>query len=356
MEELTLTPLPAPLDKISPRAMRSIVRLPRAKVHVHVKGLRRRKYGKGKERKEKEKEWELILSMRHLFHFLGRAETFQLRGVAAGFRDSTTRAITTLDMSTRFSAVRSEICPLLSFATLFSSIEILNLKNCRNIAGDLADLQGLNRLKHLTLSNCYKLKGNVKSLGGFTHLRTLNIDGLLPMNFEGKLQSLSKLNDLKEISCQNCFKLTGDLNGLPHRLTSLNLSGCSGLSSNGLENLQQLRILVVAFTSVLADLRPITGLTKLQLLDCQHCFDLQGDLGPVRELTELTSVNLAVCKKLTGSLEPFESTKKLEQLNLRHCRLLQPSMFEVRSLAKQTKKLNLQGLALTTAIGGVLPF
>ena len=149
----------------------------------------------------------------------------------------------------------------------------LNLNNCKNITGSLADLGG--KLMHtLNLSGCSNITGSLADLRGkLTYFLNLynctNITGSLA-DLAGKLTYF--------LSLYNCKNITGSLADLDGKLVSyLNLGGCSNI------------------TGSLADLRG-----KLTyFLNLYNCTNITGSLENLGgKLTYY--LNLYNCKNITG--------------------------------------------------------
>lgn len=104
---------------------------------------------------------------------------------------------------------------------------------------------------------------------------------------------------------------------LPH-LHTLSLAGPRGDGSpwedlSGLENLTQLRVLDLSWTSV-ADLTPLAGLTSLQVLDASYTFT--SSLAPLTRLTALRHLDLSYTD--VADLSPLQAHTSLHTLLCYH--------------------------------------
>lgn len=160
--------------------------------------------------------------------------------------------------------------------------------------------EGLETFKSLTaldLSSCHNFK-NIDRLKGLTGLISLNLGNWI-----------SVLNT--DIFNIDVFK------DLP-TLTSLDLSGCTGLTD--IDALKYLTVLTSLDLTLCTRLRNIDGLnnlislTSLNLLVCSEL----KDLNALKNHTALTSLDLGDCCRLTN-LDALKNLKALTFLNLRGC-------------------------------------
>jgi internalin A len=214
----------------------------------------------------------------------------------------------------------------LSPLTGLTSLQTLNLLNCDQLSdfsplaeltslhtfhflsgcgrlSDLSPLAEMTSLQTLKLRGCDQLSDLIP-LAGLTSLQTLDLserqecgeDSKLTLIGCGQLTDLSplaRLKSLRNLDLSECGQLS-DLKPVAG-LTSLNLSGCGQLIDiNPLARLISLRELNLSRCRKLADINPLAGLTSLQALNLSGCGQL-SDLSPLSELTSLQTLALYEC-------------------------------------------------------------
>lgn len=207
---------------------------------------------------------------------------------------------------------------------------------------DLSDMQLVNKDLE-RLSDLLKLL-NACSNG----IATINLskNGLLNNISQLCLNAITKLTSLDLSSCSGLTSLAG-IENLAN-LETLNLSGCSGLTSlAGIDQLANLETL---------NLSGCSGLTKLNLSGCDKLTNLTG----MENLTNLTylefggssrfiDLNLSGCNKL--STLNFWLCSKLVTLNLSGCSRLK-DLFGMSRLINLTT-LDLSGCSGLTNLDGI---
>ncbi|XP_031392029.1 putative disease resistance protein At4g19050 [Punica granatum] len=282
-----------------------------------------------------------------------------------------------------------DLCGSASFERL-SDGNINNLTDLKtlNVSGtkvrNLPILGKLAGLTRILLSNC-PLLTMIRSLGGMTNLEVLDISGSMSIKDLNSAQLLNKprfrildlsrtgINSLpSSISNLSHFHLSGcsELEKFPstkafHNLVSLDLSGAVKLVEIGdksfahlkvlrhlnlseteiaqlpsLSDLVELRELLLKGCKKLTQLRGLSPLEKLEVLDLSGCCDLI--IGPEESfsrMSRLKKLDLSGTKIESLPLDCFPSN--LRHLSLRDCNILK-QLPSLESLSK-LERLNLCG-------------
>jgi hypothetical protein len=234
-------------------------------------------------------------------------------------------------------------------------LTLLRVFRCPSLV-DL-NLDGMEHLSTLMLTNNPELTRvhNVEALDSLRNLtitasKNLECDFRLPSSCRSMtLSELLKLTDLglaedadlQTVTVRNCPSLSdvsalwtkGELASISLRSCNpdLNLSGLFELPNltnfsltksnyDGFEELALaagLELLVLGRTNI-ADLRPLSGLSKLESLGLDYSDHLE-DIVPLAGLSKLNSLSLAGCLRVTD-LEPLSALTDITTLDLEMCR------------------------------------
>lgn len=192
----------------------------------------------------------------------------------------------------------------------FESLDFLedlpNLRSLR-VIGVLHDNRGAEvceQLEHLSLNtSSQKLVDYTR----FPKLKSLFTYGL------GKSQSVLTCTSLEDLYVYGYGN--ADFTGMSEltALRKLHIGPSRNLiSTSGVERLQNLRMLSLAYASNLTEFAPIGTLAHLQRLEIQNCRHI-ADIEFVRFLNDLEWLTLAECKDV-ASLLPLEDLPKLKKL------------------------------------------
>ncbi|KAJ4972234.1 hypothetical protein NE237_005333 [Protea cynaroides] len=275
-------------------------------------------------------------------------------------------------------------------------LEVLILRQCKNLVTIDASIGHLKRLVMLNMASCTSLKNLPTSIYELRSLKTLDItytkisrlpeelghlEALTELLINGTLTdwlptSLGQLKNLKNLSAQYCKIQEGGIPDNLGRLSSLkylNLNGnqfhslprtvstlsllqtlslmcCDKLKSlPQLSNLANLKALHIFSCKNLAELPTMNALTRLESLDLKGCDALQY-------ISNLPSglKSLEVACKNVREISAFLDMRKLETLDLHDCPKLAKieslegldslQLFKISDCLSLTKLPNLQGL------------
>ncbi|GLJ14111.1 hypothetical protein SUGI_0226300 [Cryptomeria japonica] len=220
-----------------------------------------------------------------------------------------------------------------STSSRMNSLETIHFVNLDNILKLLISGEIFPRLQSLKVQELWNLKE--MHLEQLERLTTLDMSGCSGLE---TMSGLSSLTGLQVLRLEGCYKLDKlSLLSSVTGLQSLKVQGCStleGLSS--LTGLQSLEVQVQG-CSTLEGLSSLTGLQSLQVLECftleglssltglqslqvLECFTLEG----LSSLTGLQSLQVLECSKLEkiSGLSSLTGLKSLEVLGCRKLRTL----------------------------------
>jgi len=203
----------------------------------------------------------------------------------------------------------------------------LHLSGCSNITGNLKDLPKLSNI--LDLKDCVNITGDISNIPQITE--SLNLFGL--SNITGKVTDLPPVVDILDLrDCVNITgttaelprvtgilslrgtPITGTISDLPRVTDSLDIYGCTDLTGDISDMPPVTNYLktfgITALTGVLSDLPPVTD-----SLDMYNCNLITGSLADLPPLTQL--VRLYNCNLITGSLADLPTLQNY--LDLREC-------------------------------------
>ena len=138
--------------------------------------------------------------------------------------------------------------------------------------------------------------GGPGALDGLTALQVLDLN--TSCSWRRRCRAARRADGAADLNLQFCSGLTSlpSLDGLT-ALQTLNLGGCTGLTSLSLDGLTALQTLDLGGCSGLTSLS-LDGLTALQKLDLRHCSGLTS--LSLDGLTALQTLNLRGCSSLTS--------------------------------------------------------
>ncbi|CAN1264436.1 Disease resistance protein L6 [Linum perenne] len=194
-------------------------------------------------------------------------------------------------------------------------LEISDLESLPNFAN-------LNNLTELTLSRFQMPE--IQGLGDLIMLQTLKIPYALNLiNLDG-LESLSHLKTLNLEDCLVLEKLPISLVNLT-KLQELSIKRCRQLAEvMGLERLEALRSLSMTYCPSITKFPDLSALANLKTLDIRGCKLNMSGCSSVEELPDLSGLrnvvmlDISVCnqlKELTG----IRNLELLDHLNMRNC-------------------------------------
>lgn len=229
------------------------------------------------------------------------------RGVSdaglARFFSSASTCISTLDLTGCEAVGRHTIAVI---ADRLRSLTHLDLSSCSNISrGDLdGHIQKLKQLNSLSLSYTDIGDQDVAAVGELLRLESLNLSGCTCITSRG-MHTLRSLRSLSVLRLNGCSQLSHGSMLTISRLTSLaslEMAHCPMVTDQGLSLL--------------------LGLSNLRSLNLAGCRGADNNLLTVmRALTRLTSLNLSECERITdaGLSVTLRHNKDLRYLGLAHC-------------------------------------
>lgn len=239
----------------------------------------------------------------------------------------------TLDLS--LNDIRTPLEDFAKLAARRQTLVSMKLSGNRGLAGDVACLASLTRLRELRLGST-AVTGDVGALGGLTELANLTLGNT---RVNGKVGSLAGLMRLAELSL-NRTSVSGDVAQLA-ALTSLTelyltrtriagdvaaLASCTRLVELGLgetcisgdvaalRSLAKLARLGLERTAVCGDVAALRGLVKLQVL-ALYDTTVSGDVASLAGLRQLTTLALTNTR-VGGDVAPLAKLQSLTGLYL----------------------------------------
>eukprot|EP00803_Ostreobium_quekettii_P009048 evm.model.scf_1524.4 EVM.evm.TU.scf_1524.4 scf_1524:26654-27979(-) len=233
------------------------------------------------------------------------------------------------------------------------ALKHLSMSHCSRLTDDsLGAIANLTNLVGLDLQSCGRIGELMGQLGRLTHLTQLNLRWCHRLNN----QSVSFLVGLKNLTCLSlgqCSRISnaglrclGPLTKLIH----LELDNCPGITDVGLKHIAHLKHLTYLNLSCcpgITDdgLRHVAHLTKITHLNLARCERI-GDAGLAHLacLTNLTHLDLGLCSQVgSGNLVSLHPLVGLTHLSLRWCYKVSDMCLWSLTILENLEHLDLRG-------------
>ncbi|KFK26757.1 hypothetical protein AALP_AA8G289500 [Arabis alpina] len=220
------------------------------------------------------------------------------------------------ELLVRLTMTESKLEKLWEGVQSLTNLTWMDLSNCESLK-EIPDLSKATNLVWLDLSGCKNLKvipgcNNVKeipNLSNPSNLEKLVLDNCTSLvKLPSSIRHLDKLEALSMIGCTSLEDLPTNIN--LESLTSLNLSGCSRLTSfpQFSMSIKELHLRDTAIEEVPSWIENIAGLSKLWMSGCTSLEDLPTNIN----LESLTSLDLSGCSRLKTFPQFSRSIQELD--------------------------------------------
>ncbi|KAK4580835.1 hypothetical protein RGQ29_024473, partial [Quercus rubra] len=197
------------------------------------------------------------------------------------------------------------------------TLNLLNLKDCKNLVCLPNTICSLSSLRRLYLCGCSNFDNLPENLGNLKGLCELYLSGTAIKELPSSIEGLMTLNLLNLKDCKNLVCLPNTICSLSS-LRRLYLCGCSNFDNlpENLGNLKGLYELDLSGTAIKEFPSSIEGLMTLNLLNLKDCKNLVCLPNTICSLSSLRRLNLCGCSNFDNLPENLGNLKGLCELDL----------------------------------------
>ncbi|KAJ9684939.1 hypothetical protein PVL29_017095 [Vitis rotundifolia] len=204
----------------------------------------------------------------------------------------------------------SSICHL-------TSLQLLSIRECKNLRSLPSGICNLRSLQELNLSNCSNLETFPEIMEDMECLKWLVLSGTCIKELSLSIDFIKHLVDLQLVKCENLRSLSSSICRLKY-LEELNLSNCSNFETfpKIMEDMECLKSLDLSGTCIKALPSSIEFLKCLTFLWLVECENLKSLPSSICRLKYLENLNLSDCSNLETFPKIMEDMGCLKLLDL----------------------------------------